>query len=211
MSELVIKETGSVFDSFDTNDDRDPKDRLLYIKFTQDAQWIFGSDKEVVADNQLFVVDIAGSLAKGWQCWKNGAPVEDVSVLYADVERGEAAFIKEDELRDHSPYKGNRDGWAPTRTIRFHDLKSGGNTFQFQSSSVGARVGIEQLVKKWVEHARAVGAYEYPVVNLGSWTMKSAQGDNAAPQFDLVTWYPTIDEAIASASQGILMEKSDAA
>jgi len=202
MSELVIKKTGSVFDSFDSPEDGDPKDRVLYMRFNQDSTWTFGQDAEVIEKNRLFVADIAGTLAKGWQCWKNGKPIEEVNTLYSDVEKGEAEFVKEEELRDHSPYKGNRDGWSATRSIKFNDLKSGGHTYSFQSSSTGARIGIENLVKEWMEHAKETGEYLYPVVTLGAWTMKSRQGDNAAPAFRVITWYKSIDEALESAKTG---------
>ncbi len=152
----------------------------------------FGSDDNVVPDGSTVVADLV-NMSRGWICWKNGEPVEEVLL---PVTQGKPPL--EHELKDHGPYDDEDDGWREACAIPMilesvdgdQNDELVGTKLLFKTSTAGAIRSTKKLAgafgKQFREH---IG--ELPVVELTteSYTPRDKKyGKKYAINFKIVDW-----------------------
>lgn len=125
---------------------------------------------------------------KGWTCWKEKKPVDNVVVGFF-----EGSLPPKESLPDHSPYKedkDNREGWSQYIELPFKNLETG-QQYLYKASSESARRSVGKLIDDIVQAGNK--GYDFttdiPVVKLGSKEFEANGFDNVKPTFEIVKWH----------------------
>lgn len=128
------------------------------------------------------------SAKKGWICWKDGKPVEQVMVEIMSGER----IPSEESLKDHGPYKQG-DGWRQQLSVVVRSLE-GGDQMDFNLSNISGRNAMGAVIQ---EFGAKMGMFvddngepKVPIVEIGaqSFSPKDASGKKWAPVLKIVDW-----------------------
>jgi len=231
MSELatIAAQGASVFDALDAP--TAPEDRTHFLKFSG-GDFLFGKkdEEELIMPDEIFVADIQGTMAKGFVCWgkiPKQPPVAELSVLFSDVENGTQKFIQSSDLATLAPdypyTGGDDDGWTDSMGVTFSLVDDpsnkdsrNGEKFKFSTSSIGGKRALGSLAKAYIANARSTGKYQMPMISMTSWMMPNKYQSRgvAAPQFDIIGWFDTHEDAVKQSKIGIpktgeLVDKSD--
>ena len=178
---------------------------FYYTKFKA-GDWLYGEDQSPILPEQIFVVDVHNSAAKGFLCYVDGSVPSEVTALYKDVDSGADNFPKKSELKDYSPDKSgvysDGDGWKNVLKIDFTDFQTG-ELYKYSTSTVGGTVAVSKLIKGYMQNARKVGKFQMPIVSLTSWDMPSKKARNKtksvpAPEINIMGWVDTVELAKAT-------------
>ncbi len=225
----IAAQGASVFDALDAPSA--PEDRTHYLKFSG-GDFLFGKkdEEELIMPDEIFVADIQGTMAKGFLCWGSVSkqpPVAELSVLFSNVENGTEQFIKPADLATLAPeypyVDGNTDGWTESMGVTFslvddpsNEDSRNGEKFKFSTSTVGGKRALGSLAKAYIANARSTGKYQMPLISMASYMMPNKYNPrgSAAPQFDILGWYDTHEDAVKQSKIGIpkageLVGKSD--
>jgi hypothetical protein len=169
--------------------------------------------------DEIFLADIHGTMTKGYLCWGSvpkQPPVAELSVLFSNVESGTEQFIKPKDLATLAPefpyVDGNTDGWSEAMGVTFSlvddpDIKDSrnGERFKFSTSTVGGKRALGTLAKLYIANARSTGKYQLPLVAMSSYMMPNKYNPrgSAAPQFDIIGWFDTHEDAVTQAKLGL--------
>jgi hypothetical protein len=154
---------------------------VQFLKFTKDGLFVYGMEEAVVAADEEFQVDM-DSLSRGWICWKDGRPVDEVMV---PVAAGNPP--RRNELDDYGPYEDG-GGWREQVAINFVSFETG-ETLAFKSSSSGGRNAIATLSKSFMDRLRSGKPDVIPVVNMVPSSYKHQKfGKINVPTFKVIDW-----------------------
>lgn len=153
----------------------------------------FGSDDNVLPDGSTVVADFMNQ-SRGWICWKNGEPVEEVLV---PVTEGKPPL--EHELKDHGPYDDEDDGWREATAIPMIVESVGGDPehefvgakLLFKTSTGGAVRSVKKVAgtfgKLFREHMGEMAVVE---ITTESYTPREKKyGKKYAINFKIVDWF----------------------
>lgn len=165
-------------------------------------------------DNVKNVVPVGTEVAlnvldakKGYTCWKDGKPIDDVEVSLFDK------LPDFDSLEDHGPYtppppgEKQRDGWNQYISLPLKDVTSG-QQFLLKVSSESARRAIGKLIDDLLKQTEAGNSLDtdVPVIKLGSVAFKANGYDNDKPDFQIVKWLKNAISTTAIADGGASAE-----
>jgi len=225
MSELatIAAQGASVFDALDAP--TAPEDRTHFLKFSG-GDFLFGKkdEEELIMPDEIFVADIQSTMAKGYLCWGSvpkQPPVAELSVLFSNVENGTEQFIQPADLATLAPdypyVDGNTDGWSESMGVTFSlvddpstEDSRNGEKFKFSTSTVGGKRALGALAKSYIANARSTGKYQMPMISMTSYMMPNKYQSRgcAAPQFDILGWYDTHEDAVKQSKLGIPPNKA---
>lgn len=153
----------------------------------------FGSDDNILPDGSTVVTDFMNQ-ARGWICWKNGEPVEEVLV---PVTEGKPPL--EHELKDHGPYDDEDDGWREATSLPMVVESVGGDPehefvgtkLLFKTSTGGAVRSVKKVAgtfgKQFREHMGEMAVVE---LSTESYTPREKKyGKKYALNFKIVDWF----------------------
>jgi hypothetical protein len=147
-------------------------------------------------DNEKKVVPLGTEVAlnvldakKGYTCWKEGKPIDDVERSVFE------ALPPKDSLTDHGPYavpkEGQaRDGWNEFYALPLKDVATG-TQYLLKVSSESARRAVGKLIDEILAATDGTGLSfdkDVPVLKLGSVEFKAKGFDNEKPTFEIVKW-----------------------
>lgn len=122
-----------------------------YLKFNGNSgDLTYGSDDTPLANGSLLVPDMT-LYSKGWTCWKDSDPVEEILIPIL-----EGNPPHETALPDHGPFDDADDGWRESGSLPFVILEHGtgddalthddvGASLLFKTSTGGAVKSLKKL------------------------------------------------------------------
>lgn len=160
-----------------------------FLKFSK-GDYSLGKEAVEFADNKFHFVPAMDMWEKGWQCWKNGLPIDQHFVPYGQP------VPKKSELEDHGPYVGENDGWQESIKFPLIVLPGlGGHdkvfmNCEFSASSTGSKNACYALSKAYataIKEGRVTAEKPYIVVEASGDSYKHAQyGKVHFPVFNIV-------------------------
>lgn len=166
-----------------------------FLKFSK-GDYSLGKEAIEFEGNEFQFVPAMDMWEKGFQCWKNGLPIDQIFVAYGQP------VPKKSELEDHGPYTSDNDGWQESIKFPLIVLPGVGGhdkvfmNCEFSASSTGAKNACYALSK-----AYATAIKEGVVTDAKPYIVVKASGDSYKhPQYGKVH-FPvfTIEKAISVA------------
>jgi hypothetical protein len=159
------------------------------VKFTNEAMWVIGEDDELPAGLELVVVNIIRVVQK-WG--PDNKPIDEHTRILKPGEK----WPDIDALNEACPKSEWREGpnglqgpWQGQRVVYLFDPQSGGFfTWPSNSDVIGARICVNDLVKRTKLTRRYRGVEVYPVITLSDTFMPTRYGGRQRPHFKVVRW-----------------------
>lgn len=160
-----------------------------FLKFSK-GDYSLGKEGTEFADNKFHFVPAMDMWEKGWQCWKNGMPIDQHFVAYGQP------VPKKSELEDHGPYVNQNDGWQESIKFPLMILPGlGGHdtvfmNCEFAASSTGGKNACYALSKaysQWIKEGKVTQDLPYVIVEASGDSYKHpTYGKVHFPVFTLV-------------------------
>lgn len=169
----------------ESGDGSPSQDETLYLTFSGMGRnyrgYALGREREAPPEGALYVVD-PKSFIEGWTCWKGGKPLgkHEWSVY------NRANAVKFEELEDFGPY-ADGEGWKPMAGFSMFDLDNPDQRILFTTTSVAARLSVEDLRKAIGKNVMADEPH-VPAIGLDSELFEVRGQVNGKPTFPVDSW-----------------------
>lgn len=183
----------------------------LYAKFNGNSgEFTYGSQSEEIEKGERMAANVAGA-RKGWICWVDSEVAEEIMVPII-----QGVPPREDQLKDHGPYKtyddGTKDGWSEQFAIDFRLLGEAhdGAEITYKTSTKSAMRPLGDLLKQYArEYKSHPGCV--PIVEFGKgdyMPKEKKHGKKYFPTFKIVDWVDE-DELMSTYGEGNQVEEGD--
>lgn len=161
---------------------------ITFLGFSgKQGVYSLGRSKNDVSDDRLFIVEPTATIA-GWTCWKESQAVGKHKWLATDALRNPDVKIREEDLKDFSPYRKNSgDGWKPMLGIGLVELTDMTTSIEYSSTAVSAINGLKDLIQEMGERTKE-GEPPIPVIWLGREQFTAQGQTNWKPTFNVDCW-----------------------
>lgn len=164
-------------------------DARQFLRFTK-GEWSIGRDNDTFVNNTFTAVINIPCILSGWQCWKDGTPVDENWVRLIEQSPPDV-----DSLPDHGPYNSNQDGWSAAVKVDLivapDDNVQAPIKAEYTASSAGGRRAVGELMKNYAEalqNGDAAGG-KVPLVEVGEDNYQHKKfGKVYVPTFKIVKW-----------------------
>ena len=155
---------------------------IAFLKFTKQGEWVWGSEEIDIEDSDELAVNMA-SYAKGFICWDDGVPIDEVMEIVAT-----GRTVEKSHLDDHDVESGSGNGWKGQTSVNLKIL-SDGRELRFSSTSKGGRTALSKLSKEFVSRLRRDENDLVPIVRLSGDSYKHKKyGNISTPVIEIVRW-----------------------